>query len=115
MWPPSLELLKHVQSYPLLSAAYVFPHSWPPDSGPCVVIIRIFVFPPLPVWEHFSFSASLGQGAGSQLALMCFEGHGVWEEEHGVNTACGPVHEPNKSSRPSVHSLPFCINCAKKY
>lgn len=83
------------------------PHVWHHDPGPCAGIICIFVFPLLPGWEHFSLSASQSQGAGSQLAQMCCEGHGVQEEGHGVNTACGPAHEPNKTSRPFAHSLPF--------
>lgn len=85
----------------------IYPHSRPCDPGPSVVIICIFVFPPLPGWEHFSLSASQGQGAGSQLAQKCPEGHGVQEEGHGVNTACGPIQDPNKTSRPAAHSLPL--------
>lgn len=79
-----------------------------PVTLPCVGTICLFVIPPLPGWEHFSLLATLGLRAGSQLALMSSEGHGVWEEGHEVNAACGPVHEPNKTSRPSAH-FPFCI------
>lgn len=88
---------------------HVCPHLWPCDPGPCVVIICIFVFPPLPGWEHFSLSASQGPGAGSQLAQRCPEGHGAQEEGHRVNTGWGPVQDPNKTSRPAAHSLPFPI------
>lgn len=102
----SAKLLQHVQLV-LPTPTACLPHAWHCDPGPCAGIICIFVFPPLPGWEHFSLSASQGQGAGSQLAQMCSEGHGVQEEGHGVNTACGRAHESNKTSRPFAHSLPF--------
>lgn len=117
-WPFSPELFGQVQSCSLLTHSMCLCHSRPCDPGPHAGIIRIFVFPPLPGWERFSPTASRGQEAGSQLALMCSDGPGVREEGLGVNAACGPAHEPNKTSRPSAHSLPLCIcpqsNCAKK-
>lgn len=49
----SPQLLQHVQLV-LPTPTACLPHSWHCDPGPCAGIICIFVFPPLPGWEHFS-------------------------------------------------------------
>lgn len=102
----SPELLQHVHLV-LPAPTVCLPHAGHGDPGPCAGIICMFAFPPLQGGSTFPSLRPRAGELGHSWHRRVPRVMGVQEEGPGVNTACGPAHEPNKASRPFAHSLPF--------